>query len=164
MTNIFSEKILIIDFGSQYTQLIARRVRENKVYCEIHPFNMLIKDIKEFNPKGIILSGSPSSVYEKNAPICDSGIFDLNIPVLGICYGAQIITKIFGGQVEGSDKREYGYAKLKIDSKKDLFSEVSENSTDVWMSHGDKITKLPKDFEVIAHTDNSPYAAIKNKE
>ncbi len=155
------DKILILDFGSQYTQLIARRIRELNVYSEIFPFNASIEKIKQFNPKGIIFSGGPSSVYEENAPLISKDIFNLNIPVLGICYGIQLISFLFNGEVEKSLKHEYGFAILNIKNKDLLFKGLPD-SFQVWMSHGDKIIKLPEGFEVIAYTNNSPYAAIRN--
>lgn len=154
--------ILILDFGSQYTQLIARRVRECSVYCEIVPFNYPFDKILEKMPQGIILSGGPSSVYQQNSPKCDERIFDLNIPVLGICYGVQLMTNHYGGKVLNADHREYGFAELMI-VKDNLFLEGLGASEKVWMSHGDKITDIADDFEVLAKTDNSPYAAIKHK-
>lgn len=157
-----SEKILVLDFGSQYTQLIARRIREGKVYSEIFPFNASIKKIKEFNPKGIILSGGPSSVYDEGAPIPDLGIFSLGIPVLGICYGMQLMAHALGGKVAKAAKREYGHAELLIDDDSDFLWGVSQKSR-VWMSHGDRIEKLPDGFSVIGHTNNSPVAAMANK-
>ena len=168
--NIHKEKILILDFGSQYTQLIARRVRELKVYCEIHPFNISLGKVKQFNPKGIILSGSPSSIFDKNSPKADKKIFDLNIPILGICYGLQFMTTVFGGKVAKSKKREYGRAVLKINKNKDddLFRGIQAGKGAqgyvVWMSHGDQIKVLPKDFIPIAHTDNCPYAALRSRD
>ncbi|MEA1986947.1 MAG: glutamine-hydrolyzing GMP synthase, partial [Candidatus Marinimicrobia bacterium] len=159
------DKILILDFGSQYTQLIARRIREMNVYCEIHSFEFGIDEIKEFSPKGIILSGSPASVLNEKAPIMTEKIFDLNVPILGICYGLQLITKYFGGKVEYSKKKEYGNAELFLDRENELFEDVfvEKNSLNVWMSHGDKVEKLPDDFEIIAKTNNSPIAVIKHK-
>jgi GMP synthase (glutamine-hydrolysing) len=155
------DKILILDFGSQYTQLIARRIRELNVYSEIFPYNVTIEKIKEFSPKGIILSGGPSSVYEKNAPVISKEIFQLNVPVLGICYGIQLISFLFQGGVEKSNKHEYGFAILNIKNKDLLFKNLPD-SFQVWMSHGDKINKLPKGFEIVAYTDNSSFAAIRN--
>jgi GMP synthase (glutamine-hydrolysing) len=157
-----SEKILVLDFGSQYTQLIARRIREGKVYSEIFPFNASLQKIKEFNPKGIVLSGGPSSVYDEGAPIPDLGIFDLGIPVLGICYGMQLMAHALGGEVAKAAKREYGHAELLIDDNSDFLWGVSQGSR-VWMSHGDRIEKLPAGFSVIGHTGNSPVAAMANK-
>jgi len=120
------EKILVLDFGSQYTQLIARRVRENKIYSEILPFNVPLDKIKEFAPKGIILSGGPSSVYDKKAPFPDKGIFELGIPVLGICYGMQVMAYCLGGKVAKAAKREYGRSELKIDTTSDLFKGIGK--------------------------------------
>ncbi|MEK7847015.1 MAG: glutamine-hydrolyzing GMP synthase, partial [Nitrospinota bacterium] len=163
MKEIHQEKILILDFGSQYTQLIARRVRDCKVYCEIIPFNEGIERIKKEKPKGLILSGGPSSVYMSKAPLIDKKIFELGIPVFGICYGMQLMTYILGGEVSKSVKREYGKAELIIDDDSDIFKGIGEGGTvTVWMSHGDKIEKMPAGFVSIAHTDNSPVAVMKN--
>ncbi|MBI4825055.1 MAG: glutamine-hydrolyzing GMP synthase [Nitrospirae bacterium] len=156
------ENILVLDFGSQYTQLIARRIRENKVYSEILPYNADLEKIKSFSPKGIILSGGPSSVYEKNAPMPDKRIFELGIPILGICYGMQLMAHLFGGKVAKSVKREYGRAVLKIDDKNDIFKGIPQGKV-VWMSHGDKLLRYPSGFISIAHTDNSPVAAMADK-
>jgi len=161
---LHKERILILDFGSQYTQLIARRVRESRVYCEIHPYSMKVEKIKEFAPKGIILSGGPKSVYDQDAPKVSKEIFSLGVPVLGICYGMQLITELFGGKVARAKEREYGHAFLKILNTKDLFSFIAETEIPVWMSHGDRIERLPANFHAIAQTANSPYAAIRNKE
>lgn len=158
---MYEEKILVLDFGSQYTQLIARRVRECKVYSEIFPFNASIGKIKNFNPKGIILSGGPSSVYDKNAPIPDIKIFDLGIPVLGICYGMQLMAYLSGGKVAKAVKREYGKAELIIDSRTDIFKGIPKK-TIVWMSHGDRIDRRPVHFRTIAYTANSSVAAMAN--
>ena len=155
------DSILILDFGSQYTQLIARRIRELNVYCEIHPFNYEIEKIKNFKPKGIILSGGPSSVYDKDAPKIKKDIFDLNIPVLGICYGIQLIVYLFGGKVTSAKKREYGFSQIKIIGNSILFDGLPEKFT-VWMSHGDIIEKLPENFKPIAETENSPFAGIES--
>lgn len=153
-----TDKILILDFGSQYTQLIARRVRELDVYCEIHPFNHY-PSIDE-SVKGVILSGSPCSVLEENAPDIDPSAFG-DLPVLGICYGAQLLAHKHGGKVSRSEHREYGRAKLAhINSHHDLLKEIGIDSQ-VWMSHGDTITELPEDFQVIANTDSIPVAAYK---
>ena len=161
MTNADSlDKILILDFGSQYTQLIARKIREQKVYCEIHPFNYSVEKIKEFDPKGIILSGGPSSVYGKDAPIIGKEVLELGIPVLGICYGMQLISHLLGGRVFSSDKREYGRTEIQILADKAIFEGFDTNQKKtVWMSHGDKIEQLPEGFEVLAKTDNTPYCA-----
>jgi GMP synthase (glutamine-hydrolysing) len=153
-----AEKILILDFGSQYTQLIARAVREANVYCEIVPFN---KNIDFEGLKGIILSGSPFSVNDEDAPYTDIKEISKKLPVLGICYGAQLITKNFGGIVENSDKREYGRAALKILQRDVLLKEVAETST-VWMSHADTIKKLPERFEILGTTESIPVAAFKS--
>ncbi len=158
-----NDSIIILDFGSQYTQLIARRIRELNVFSEIYPFNISFEKIKEINPKGIILSGGPSSVYEKNAPFPAPQIFELNIPILGLCYGLQVIAEIFGGKVKSSQLREYGLAILKIKNKKSIFAGLKDKEK-VWMSHGDKVIKIPKGFEVAGKTENSDYAAIVNEE
>ena len=150
--------ILIIDFGSQYNQLIARRVREFHVYCRIDPPGISMDEIKSLNPDGIILSGGPASIYEKNSPKTDPAIFDLGIPVLGICYGMHFMISALGGTVERVGKREYGFAELEIEKPGGLFEGVDEKST-CWMSHGDSIRKLPGGFEAIAATANTPVAA-----
>lgn len=158
---LHSESVLILDFGSQYTQLIARRVRELHVYCEIHPFNISIEKIQSFKPKGIILSGGPSSVYAADAPIPDRKIYDLGIPILGICYGLQLIAFQNGGEVNKAPRREYGRAHLLVDNHDDIFKGIA-SSTEVWMSHGDEATKLPAGFEKIAHSANAEICAIRN--
>ncbi len=160
-----ADKIMILDFGSQYTQLIARKIREQKVYCEIHPFNHPVEEIKAFNAKGLILSGGPSSVYDEKAPLIDKEILELGIPVLGICYGMQLISYLLGGKVLSSPKREYGRTEIEIIENKSLFEgfETSIPKT-VWMSHGDKIDKLPSGFEILAKTKNTPYCAAANYE
>jgi GMP synthase (glutamine-hydrolysing) len=161
----FKEKILVLDFGSQYTQLIARRVREHKVYSEIVPFNASIRKIKEFSPKGIILSGGPSRVSVKGAPFPDRQIFHLGIPILGICYGMQLMAHCLGGKVGRAVKREYGRAELIVDDFSDLFKGLAAKKHNVvWMSHGDRIQKFPKSFTPIAHTDNSPIAAMADRD
>ena len=161
-TDIHSQKILILDFGSQVTQLIARRIREQSVYCEIHPYNMGLEKIKAFAPQGIILSGGPSSVYDADAPHSDAGIYELGIPVLGICYGMQLMTSQLGGRVERSEKREFGRASMLISDNSDLFSGMS-GKEEVWMSHGDKIEQMPKGFCSMASTANTPSAAMKDE-
>lgn len=163
--DIHSEKILILDFGSQTTQLIARRIREQKVYCEIHPFNLPLDHIRDMAPKGIVLSGGPSSVYDMDAPISDPAVFTLDIPVLGICYGAQLMTMQLGGRVEKAEKREFGRADLEIHFTGGLFAgmETDRPEYQVWMSHGDRIEKLPDDFEVSAESEHSPNAAFRHK-
>ncbi len=163
MTLPSHQKILILDFGSQYTQLIARRVREAHVYCEIHPFNMGLKAIRDFDAKGIILSGGPSYVTDQSAPIIDKEVFELGIPLLGICYGMQLMTHLLGGGVGKAARREYGYAKLTFDSDTDLFSGLGSNQ-DVWMSHGDRIENVPHGFSIMASTQSAPIAAIRHKQ
>ena len=154
--------ILILDFGSQYTQLIARRIREAKVYCEIYPGNRPISDMQSLEGvKGIILSGGPSSVYEKNAPWPDDKIWDLGLPIFGVCYGMQLIAEKLGGKVKKSAKREYGLAQLAITEKNMLFSGVP-NNTPVWMSHGDSLSRLPTGFKRAAHSKNCPMASISD--
>jgi len=153
--------ILIIDFGSQYTQLIARRVRELDVYSEIHPHTISFEEIKNLHPKGIILSGGPMSVYDAAAPSIDSQIFNLKIPILGICYGLQLISKSFGGAIEAADDREYGKSILRITDNTDILHGV-EDASIVWMSHGDFLSELPKGFKVVGESDHSPICAISN--
>ncbi|MEK6566662.1 MAG: glutamine-hydrolyzing GMP synthase, partial [Bacteroidota bacterium] len=153
--------LLVLDFGSQYTQLIARRVRELGVYAEIHPYNTSVEKISELQPVGIILSGGPSSVYDHDAPKPSEKMYEMGIPVLGICYGLQLIADQLGGKVDPSQQREYGKASLVIDDRKDLFDGLN-GSTSVWMSHGDRLSKLPPGFEPIAHSANAPICAIRN--
>jgi GMP synthase (glutamine-hydrolysing) len=150
--------ILIIDFGSQYNQLIARRVREFHVYCQIDPPHIDIAYINRLKPKGIILSGGPSSIYEKNSPKCDESIFNLGIPVLGICYGMQFMINTLGGTVKRARKREYGFAELNVKEQAGLFKDV-DPITKSWMSHGDSIEKLPRGFRITASTKNTKIAA-----
>ena len=155
--------ILVLDFGSQYTQLIARRVRESKVYCEIHPFNIALEKIRQLQPEGIILSGGPASVYQENAPKVSEDFFKMPVPFLGICYGMGVVNLAFGGEAGRAERREYGPADLVIDDNADLFYGFSANeATRVWMSHGDKMTASPKGWSVLAHSDNSPIAAFAN--
>jgi len=159
--SLYKGKILILDFGSQYTQLIARRVREAQVYCEIHPFNLSIGKIKGFSPKGIIISGGPANVYDKEAPLADRKIFKLGIPVLGICYGMQYISHTLGGLVAKAEDREYGSAEINIQDNIDLFHGFGRLEEEiVWMSHGDRIDKVPEGFIVLANSKNSPVAAM----
>jgi GMP synthase (glutamine-hydrolysing) len=153
--------ILILDFGSQYTQLIARRVRENKVFSKIIPYNTPAKEIQAMAPKGLILSGGPASVMDKKSPLPDKRIFKLGVPILGICYGMQVITKMMGGRVRHTKEREYGKVELFIDENRDLFGHLPGNFT-CWASHGDYARKLPPGFSVTAHTMNTPIAAIAN--
>jgi GMP synthase (glutamine-hydrolysing) len=154
--------ILIIDFGSQVTQLIARRIRELNVYCEIKNPGISLEEIKKINPKAIIFSGGPESVYEQNAPTVDVKVFDLGLPILGICYGQQLICHLLGGKVEGSIERGFGKSMLKISNNSDLFSGLG-SASQVWMSHGDHISKIPENFEVIATAQSAPSAAIADK-
>lgn len=162
--DIHIERILILDFGSQYTQLIARRIREANVYCEIHPFNMPLEEIADFSPKGIILSGGPASVYGEDSPLADRRIFDLNLPMLGICYGMQYITHILGGEVAQTGDREYGNAVISILTDTALFRGLERDSERiVWMSHGDRIDRIPEGFEVLARSKNSPVAAMGHR-
>jgi len=153
--------ILIIDFGSQFNQLIARRVRECHVYCQIESPRISINDIKGMKPEGIILSGGPSSIYEKNSPRIDPRIFDLKVPVLGICYGMQFMVDALGGVVKSARKREYGFAELLIKKQTGLFKKIG-SKTQTWMSHGDSIQKLPQGFVTTATTSNTPIAAAQN--
>jgi len=152
------ETLLILDFGSQYTQLIARRVREHKVFSKILPYNASLEEIRRENPKALILSGSPANVYGPKAPMPVKDIFSLGIPVLGICYGLQLIAQTFGGKVHKSAKREYGHAEVTVDHQAGLFEGLSGRVT-CWMSHGDKLDKLPPGFKRIAHTASAPVAA-----
>ena len=158
------EQIVILDFGSQYTQVIARRIREAKVFSRILPYHTPAAEIAALNPKGIILSGGPQSVYSRNAPLPDKKIFDLGVPILGICFGLQLMAKYLGGKVERGSKREYGKGNLTVkDSHCELFVKLPKN-LQVWNSHGDKLTKLPTGFKTVAITENSPHAAIENRQ
>ena len=157
------QMILILDFGSQYSELIARRIRETQVYSEVISYRTTAEKLKQLNPKGIILSGGPNSVYDEGAPQCDAEIWNLGIPVLGVCYGMQLMVKQLGGLVEKAQRAEYGKASLFIDDPTDLLTNVEEGST-MWMSHGDSCTNLPDGFEILAHTDNTSCAAIANHE
>ncbi|MDP7197449.1 MAG: glutamine-hydrolyzing GMP synthase, partial [SAR202 cluster bacterium] len=160
------DKILILDFGSQVTQLIARRIRKKNIYCEIHPYNISKSKIENFSPKGLILSGGPASTTLKKPLKPDNSIYSLNIPILGICYGHQLICKHLGGNVINSKKREFGKAFIKIKSKSKIFEGIykKNNEYQVWMSHGDKVNKLPKSFSVIASTPNAKFAAIADED
>lgn len=162
------QQILIIDFGSQVTQLIARRIRELNVYSEVKNSGITLEEIKKINPKAIILSGGPESVYEKDAPTIDKGVFDLGIPILGICYGQQLICHLLGGRVESAEGRGFGKSMLKIIDDSDLFqgpfNGEEKGISQVWMSHGDHISNIPENFEVIAIANSAPCAAIANKE
>ncbi|HEX6068047.1 MAG TPA: glutamine-hydrolyzing GMP synthase [Nitrososphaera sp.] len=157
------DKIVVLDFGSQYSHLICRRIREANVYCELLPYDTPAKVIKEMNPKGIIFSGGPASVYAKGAPKPDKRLFEMGKPILGICYGHQVLVNNFGGSVKRQASREYGRAGLKIDDNSDLFKDLG-NGINCWMSHGDAAEKLPEGFQVLAHTDNSSSAAIGNRD
>lgn len=157
-----SERIVILDFGSQYTQLIARKVRESGVYAEIHPFNVPIATIRELHPIGVILSGGPSSVYGDGAPHSDPAVFDLGIPVLGICYGLQLMAYQLGGAVDRSAKREFGPANLQLVGVSPLFADMATESL-VWMSHGDSLTSPPAEFTVIARSENAPICAVADE-
>ncbi|PKE10727.1 glutamine-hydrolyzing GMP synthase [Macrococcoides caseolyticum] len=156
------ELILVLDFGSQYNQLITRRIREMGVYSELHDHEISIEEIKKMNPKGIILSGGPNSVYEEGSFTVDPEIFNLGVPVMGICYGMQLMTKLLGGSVERANEREYGKAVIKAETHS-LFTKLPEEQT-VWMSHSDKVINLPEGFNVIAHSPSCKYAAIENPE
>ncbi len=155
-------RILILDFGSQFTQLIARRIREQHVYCEIHPGDLDVESVRRFGASGIVLSGGPSSVTDDDAPRLDPAVLELGLPVLGICYGLQLLVHMLGGHVEAADDREYGRAHLKIERDDPLFAGL-EADTDhvVWMSHGDRVLELPSGFEVLASSGNSPFAAVR---
>ena len=170
--DIHAERILILDFGSQYTQLIARRIREIGVFSEVRAFDMTLEEVKAFAPKGIILSGGPESVTEGvSAPRAPEGIFELGVPVLGICYGMQTMAQQLGGAVSTSDVREFGYAQVQVVAEnallkdlKDQEDEAGNTLLDVWMSHGDKVSALPEDFELTASTPSCPIAGMANNE
>ena len=157
------QMIVILDYGSQYSELIARRIRETQVYSEVLSYRTTAQQLRDLNPKGIIFSGGPSSVYDAGAPHCDPEIWNLNIPILGVCYGMQLMVQQLGGGVERADRGEYGKAALHIDDPTDLLTNV-EDGTTMWMSHGDSVTNLPEGFELLAHTDNTPCAAIAHHE
>ena len=156
------DKIVVLDFGSQYSHLICRRIRDFSVYAELVPYNISLEELKKLNPKGIIFSGGPSSVYDSNAPMPNKEIFQLQLPILGICYGHQIIVNNFGGQVKRA-KKEYGSSILSVDNNSDILSGIGD-SIRAWMSHGDEAENIPKGFEVIGHTENSQSAVIANNE
>lgn len=162
MPEVTQEMIVVLDFGSQYNQLITRRIREFGVYSELHPHTITVDEIKKMNPKGIIFSGGPNSVYDENSFRCDEAIFDLGIPVFGICYGMQLMTKHFGGKVEPASHREYGKAKINVQPSAGLFKDLP-NEQVVWMSHGDLVTETPEDFVVDAVSPSCPIAAMSNK-
>ncbi|MUT70463.1 glutamine-hydrolyzing GMP synthase [Stutzerimonas frequens] len=165
--DIHAHRILILDFGSQYTQLIARRVREIGVYCELHPWDMSEDDIRAFAPRGIILAGGPESVHEEGSPRAPQAVFDLGVPLFGICYGMQTMSEQLGGKVQGSDVREFGYARVDLVGKSKLFDGIEDHmdddgvfGLDVWMSHGDKVTEIPTGFHILASTPSCPIAAM----
>ncbi len=165
--DIHAHRILILDFGSQYTQLIARRVREIGVYCELHPWDMSEDDIRAFAPRGIILAGGPESVHEEGSPRAPQAVFDLGVPLFGICYGMQTMSEQLGGKVQGSDVREFGYARVDLVGKSRLFDGIEDHmdddgvfGLDVWMSHGDKVTEIPAGFHILASTPSCPIAAM----
>ncbi len=165
MTVAQRELVVVLDFGAQYTQLIARRIREQKIYCEIHPCTLDFAKLREMNPRAIVLSGGPSSVYGEGAPTVDPRVFDLGVPVLGICYGLQLIAHLLGGKVEQSEAREYGAARLKVDRAEGILHRfAAHESFDVWMSHGDKIVAMPPGFETIGTTENTPFCVVANAE
>lgn len=155
------EMVLVLDFGGQYNQLIARRVRECSVYCEVHPYNLSLEKIKEMNPKGIIFTGGPNSVYGEDSPTSDKELFELGIPVLGICYGAQLMMHLLGGKVSTAPIREYGKAEVSFDNTGKMFSGVSERSI-CWMSHTDYISEPAEGFRVVGQTESCPVAAVEN--
>ncbi|MHB8418903.1 MAG: glutamine-hydrolyzing GMP synthase [Myxococcales bacterium] len=157
------DRILILDFGSQTTQLIARRIREQGVYSEIHPYRLTLEQIRAFAPKGIVLSGGPASVLERGAPAVDPGLFELGVPVLGICYGQQLMAKTLGGTVAPAASREFGAAELEVREERDLFHGLAGRKLRVWMSHGDRVERLPSGFASIADSPGSPYAAIAHQ-
>ncbi|MGF1725070.1 glutamine-hydrolyzing GMP synthase [Photobacterium nomapromontoriensis] len=170
-TNIHDQRILILDFGSQYTQLIARRIREIGVYCELWSWDVDEADIRDFNPNGIILSGGPESVTEEGSPRAPQYVFEAGVPVFGVCYGMQTMAEQLGGKVAGSTEREFGYAQVNIVEPTSFFENIedaiAEDGTamlDVWMSHGDKVVEIPSDFVKVAETETCPYAAMANEE
>ena len=154
------ETVIVLDFGGQYNQLIARRVRECNVYCEVHPYNLSLEQIREMNPRGIIFTGGPNSVYGEGAVLCEKGIFELGIPVLGICYGSQLMAHLLGGRVTSAPVSEYGKTEVEVDQNAALFAGVA-GKTICWMSHTDYIEKTPADFTVTAHTPVCPVAAME---
>ena len=163
MAKVADQRVLVLDFGSQYAQLIARRVREQQVYCEIIRHDLPAKRIRELNPRGIILSGGPASVYEQGAPKCDPEIFRLGVPILGICYGMQLACEVLGGKVQNAPAREYGRAHCRVLCPNELFAGVPEQ-TEVWMSHGDQVTAVSDDFLPLAETATCPITAVKHRE
>jgi GMP synthase (glutamine-hydrolysing) len=163
MSAVAAEEVLVLDFGSQYAQLIARRVRQQHVYCEIVRHDLPAERIRQLAPLGLILSGGPASVYEAAAPKCDPEVFRLGLPVLGICYGMQLACEALGGKVEHSPAREYGRAHCRIATDDELFSGLPRD-TEVWMSHGDQVSRVPDSFLPLAATRTCPFAAVKHRE
>lgn len=170
MTDPHAQKILILDFGSQYTQLIARRVREAGVYCELYSWDTPIEEIRAFDPRGIILSGGPESVTQAETPRAPQEIFAMQVPILGICYGQQTMAAQLGGEVQGSDEREFGYARVRLHGHSALFEGIRDERSDdgaewlhVWMSHGDRVTRLPPGFKIVAESPNAPFAGIADE-
>jgi GMP synthase (glutamine-hydrolysing) len=157
-----NEQIVILDFGSQYTQVIARRIRECNVYSTIIRYDTPAKKIAAMKPRGLILSGGPSSVYASDAPLPDKAIFKLGVPVLGICYGLQLLAQFLGGKVEKGQKREYGKGRLSVNDRQCALFRHLPTEIQVWNSHGDRLTRLPKDFIVVATTENSAFAAVEH--
>ncbi len=160
--DIKQSKILILDYGSQYTQLIARRVRELDVYCEIYAWDADAEDIKAFDPQGVILSGGPESVHQDNAPTLNEVVLSLNVPILGVCYGMQLLNVHYGGEVEGSETKEFGYAQVELTHSSELFKKIDHTILDVWMSHGDHVKALAPVFTATAQTTSTPYAACQH--
>jgi GMP synthase (glutamine-hydrolysing) len=170
LNDLHDDKILILDFGSQYTQLIARRVRECGVYCEIYPWDVDVERIPEFAAKGLILSGGPESTLESETPQAAPEIFELGVPILGICYGMQTIARQLGGEVENVGKSEFGYASVRARGHTELLRDIQDEVTDeghgmldVWMSHGDRVARLPDGFKLMASTESAPIAGIADE-
>ena len=168
--NIHQDRILILDFGSQYTQLIARRVRESGVYCELYPYDADVNEIVDFKPNGIILSGGPETVTAEETPRAPQKVFEMGVPVLGICYGMQTMAAQLGGEVESSDRHEYGYAQVRARGHSNLLKDIEDHTSeegygllDVWMSHGDRVTSIPEGFKIIASTDSAPLAGMADE-
>lgn len=155
------ELVIVVDFGGQYNQLIARRVRENHVYCEVYPYHKAVEKIKELKPRGVIFTGGPNSVYEEKAPHIDAAVFELGVPVLGLCYGMQMMAYLLGGTVKEADKREFGKTETTVDTKSLVFKGLKEKEI-VWMSHTDYVAEIPEGFKITAHTEHCPVAAMEN--
>jgi GMP synthase (glutamine-hydrolysing) len=163
MLSAARELVLVLDFGAQYTQLIARRIREQRVYCEIHPCTIPFEQVRDLGPRAIVLSGGPASVYAEGAPTVDPRIFELGVPILGICYGLQLIAHLLGGRVERATAREYGHARVVVERPEGIFHRFSKREAlDVWMSHGDRITALPPGYQTIGVSGNTPFCAVGN--